>query len=200
MTDIEWHAAVKAEDGEAWRLVDEQAVGPECRSRKNAEIMAKHSISREELLAMLYEDMIGRGKIDLYRAGGSFQGWLRRYVRGYILAAAGTRQDETVDPTGGETDEDGVPAGVELPFSDAEVSRKEVWNIAHLCLRDLWNEDPERALVLLFKTRFFLSGEEIRDLLEVSSSANVDQIFSRAVRFMREDWTRREKNGWEGTF
>ena len=46
------------------------------------------------------------------------------------------------------------------------------------------------------KTRFFLSSDEVRDMLEISSSANVDQIFSRAVKFMRKDWVFRDKTGY----
>ena len=58
--------------------------------------------------------------------------------------------------------------------------------MTHWCLRKLWNEDPERSYIHVLKTRFFLSSEEIRDFLDVTSAANVDQIFSRSVKFMRE--------------
>ena len=64
--------------------------------------------------------------------------------------------------------------------------RGEVWGMTHWCFRKLWNEDPERCYIHVLKTRFFLSSEEIRDFLDVSSAANVDQIFSRSVKFMRE--------------
>ena len=37
-------------------------------------------------------------------------------------------------------------------------------------------------------TRFFLSSEEVRDFLDVSSVANVDQVFSRSVKFLRRQW------------
>ena len=33
---------------------------------------------------------------------------------------------------------------------------------------------------------------EIKDFLEVSSEANVDQIFSRNTKFLRETWARRD--------
>jgi hypothetical protein len=48
---------------------------------------------------------------------------------------------------------------------------------------------------MLFKTRFHLSSEEVREILDISSAANVDQIFSRSVKFMRNAWSAREKNG-----
>ena len=32
--------------------------------------------------------------------------------------------------------------------------------------------------------------EEIRDFLEISSTSNVDQIYSRSIKFMRETWVK----------
>ena len=58
--------------------------------------------------------------------------------------------------------------------------------MTHWCFRKLWEEDPERCYVHVLKTRFFLSSKEIADFLDVSSPANVDQIFSRSVKFMRK--------------
>jgi hypothetical protein len=64
--------------------------------------------------------------------------------------------------------------------------------MTHICLKDLWNKDPERAYVHLLKTRFHLSSEEVKDFLDISSAANVDQIFSRNIKFMREAWVKHE--------
>ena len=69
--------------------------------------------------------------------------------------------------------------------------------MTHLCFRDLWNEEPERAYVMLLKTRFHLSSEEVKEMLDVSSTANVDQMFSRSVRFMRQAWGRWDKKGFK---
>ncbi len=43
-----------------------------------------------------------------------------------------------------------------------------------------------QAYVLLLKTRFHMSSMEIKERFGLSSAANVDQLFSRAVRSMRE--------------
>ena len=194
MTDWEWHALVKSGSDEGWKLVWEQVVEPESKSQRSAGMMKRYSLSAGDLMGMLYEEMIGRGKIDLYRGdGGSFEGWLKRYVRGYVLNARPPSHDDVSIDAGGRDDES---PGVEVPVEDHEVVRKEVWHLTHLCLKDLWNDDPEKALVLLLKTRFFLSSDEVRDMLEISSSANVDQIFSRAVKFMRKDWVFRDKTGY----
>ena len=168
---------------------------PESKSLRSAEMMKRYSLAVGDLMGMLYEDMIGKRKIDLYRDdGGSFEGWLRRYVRGYVLNADPNQHGEISIECANPDAEDGGEA-MELPSRDIGVERAEVWRMTHICFRDLWNEDPERAYIHLLKTRFFLSSEEIRDFLDVSSAANVDQIFSRSVKFMREAWVSHDLHG-----
>ena len=186
MTDHEWYELVKAGEDAGWKLVWEKVVEPESTSQRSAELMKRYSITAGDLMGMLYEDMLGRRKIDLYRDdGGSLQGWLRTYVRGYILGADPNRHGE-ISIEGAYQGEDGESEELSLPKHDHEVVRREVWQMTLWCFRELWNEDPERCYIHLLKTRFFLSSEEVRDFLDVSSSANVDQIFSRSIKFMRQ--------------
>lgn len=186
MTDHEWYELVKAGEDAGWKLVWEKVVEPESTSQRSAELMKRYSITAGDLMGMLYEDMLGRRKIDLYRDdGGSLQGWIRTYVRGYILGADPNRHGE-ISIEGAYQGEDGESEALSLPKHDHEVVRREVWQMTLWCLRELWNEDPERCYIHLLKTRFFLSSEEVRDFLDVSSSANVDQIFSRSIKFMRQ--------------
>ena len=186
MTDHEWYELVKAGEDAGWKLVWEKVVEPESTSQRSAELMKRYSITAGDLMGMLYEDMLGRRKIDLYRDdGGSLQGWLRTYVRGYILGADPNRHGE-ISIDGAYQGEDGESEALSLPKHDHEVVRREVWQMTLWCFRELWNEDPERCYIHLLKTRFFLSSEEVRDFLDVSSSANVDQMFSRSIKFMRQ--------------
>lgn len=186
MTDAEWCELVKSGEDEGWRLVWERVVEPESKSMRSAEMMRRYSLAAGDLMGMLYEDMIGRRKIDLYRGEGSFEGWLKRYVRGYVLAANPNSHGE-ISIEGAHPDSDDGRSVMELPSDDNMARiRGEVWGMTHWCLRKLWNEDPERSYIHVLKTRFFLSSEEIRDLLDVSSAANVDKIFSRSVKFMRD--------------
>ena len=186
MTDMEWWGLVKAGEDDGWRLVWERVVEPESKSMRSAELMRRYSLDVGDLMGMLYDDMIGRGKIDLYRGEGSFEGWLKRYVRGYVLAANPNSHGE-ISIEGAHPDSDDGRSVMEIPSDDKMARiRGEVWGMTHWCLRKLWNEDPERSYIHVLKTRFFLSSEEIRDLLDVSSSANVDKIFSRSVKFMRD--------------
>ena len=186
MTDHEWYELVKAGEDAGWKLVWEKVVEPESSSQRSAELMTRYSITAGDLMGMLYEDMLGRRKIDLYRDdGGSFQGWLRTYVRGYILGADPNKHGE-MSIEGAYQCENGESEAMSIPKHDHEVIRREVWQMTLWCFRELWNEDPERCYIHLLKTRFFLTSEEVRDFLDVSSAANVDQIFSRSIKFMRQ--------------
>ena len=191
MTDLEWHALVKDGKDEGWKLVWERVVEPESKSMRSAEMMKRFSLTDGDLMGMLYEEMIGRGKIDLYRGEGSFEDWLKRYVRGYVLNADPNKHGE-ISIEGAHPDAEGEGEAMVLPQEDHEQLRHEAWGFTHWLFRKLWNEDPERCYIHVLKTRFFLSSEEIKDFLEVSSAANVDQIFSRSVKFMRENWKKYE--------
>jgi hypothetical protein len=194
MEDVKWHKLVAEGEDEGWKLVWEKVVEPESRSMRSAQLMQRYSLSAGDLMGMLYNEMIGRGKIALYRGEGSFQGWLRRYVRGFILNANPNGHGEISIDSGLSDDENGS-RGMEIPVKDNEVFRNDVWTMTHRCFHDLWRQDPERAYIHILKTRFHLSSDEVRDFLDVSSSSNVDQIFSRSVKFMRNAWVEHEKNG-----
>ena len=191
MNDREWYELVKTGEDAGWRLVWERVVEPESKSMRSAEMMKRYSLTAGDLMGMLYEEMIGRGKIALYRGEGSFEGWLKRYVRGFILNADPTKHGE-ISLEGAHADAEDGATGIDLPTQDNKVISKDVWITTHYCFHDLWLDDPEKAYVHILKTRFHLSSDEVRDFLEISSSANVDQIFSRAVKFMRAAWPRHD--------
>ena len=196
MTDAEWCALLKDGRDEGWKRVWEDVVEPESRSLRSAAMMQEYSLTAGDLMGMLFEEMIGRGKIELYRGEGSLQGWLRKYVRGFVLAADPAKHGEISLDSAHPDAEDGDTA-MDIPVAAGKgIAHNEVWMMTHWCFKDLWNEDPERAYVHLLRTRFHFSSEEIRDFLDVSSSANVDQIFSRNVKFMRAAWLRHESK-WE---
>ena len=187
MTDREWQAAVKAGEDAGWKPVWERVIAPEVSKPKHREMMQRFSLEEGDLMGRLFEDMIHRHKIDLYRGEGSFEGWLRTYVRGYILNADPNKHGE-ISIEGAAENEDGTATAMELPSEDKRLISKDVWKATHWCFHDLWKEDPARAYLHLLKTRFQLSSEETKDFLEISSTANVDQIFSRNVKFMRKAW------------
>ena len=194
MTDKEWWQFVKDGKDEGWKPIWERVVEPESRSLRSAELMKRYSLTAGDLMGMLFDEMIGRGTIDLYRGEGSFEGWLRRYVRGFVLAADPAKHGEISLENAHPDAEDGATEMAIPVAAGKDIARHEVWAMTHWCFRDLWNEDPERAYVHLLKTRFHFSSEEVKDFLDVSSVANVDQIFSRNVKFMRKAWLKHDAN------
>ncbi|MBS7286636.1 MAG: sigma-70 family RNA polymerase sigma factor [Kiritimatiellae bacterium] len=189
MTDEEWLKLVREGEDAGWKLVWERVVEPEAGSSRSVGLMRRYSITAGDLMGMLYEDMIGRGKINLFRGEGSLEGWLRRYVRGYILNANPNQHGE-ISIEGAHPDNEGEQEALVLPTEDKEILRGETWRFTHWIFRKLWNTDPVRCYVHVLKTRYFLSSEEIRDFLEISSTSNVDQIYSRSIKFMRETWVK----------
>ena len=195
MTDAEWHGLVKAGEDAGWERVWLKVVEPESKSMRSAELMKKYSITAGDLMGMLYEDMIGRNKIGLYRGEGSFEGWLRKYVRGYILAANPAKHGEiSLDAGRGDSGEETSTIDIPVP-PGRQIAHNEVWDMTMKCFSSLWNEDPERAYIHLLKTQFHLSSAEIKEMLDVSSVANVDKIFSRNIKFMRQSWVDHDRNG-----
>ena len=190
ISDGEWYELVKAGEDAGWKLVWERVIEPEAKSMRSAEMMRKYSITDGDLMGLLYDEMIGRKKIELFRGEGSFEGWLRRYVRGFILAAAPNSRETSIE--GAFADDSGEAAPMDIPALDQRTTMRDIWVMTHECFYELWLDDPERAYIHLLKTRFFLSSAEIKDFLEVSSEANVDQIFSRNTKFLRETWARRD--------
>jgi hypothetical protein len=192
MTDREWLELIKAGDETAWKRIWERVVEPESRSLRSAGMMKRFSLDAAELMSMLFEEMIGRKKIELFRGEGSLEGWLKRYVRGYVLNADPNKHGE-ISIEGAHPDSEHGRTEMEIPVAgDRQLNHNEVWDITHRCFYDLWREDPERCYIHLLKTRFFLTSDEIRDFLDVSTSANVDQIFSRSVKFLRSRWIARD--------
>ena len=180
LSDHEIFGLLKDQDADAWRLVYEKSVLIEARSLRSSRMAYEAGVTPEELLGILYEEMIGQGKIGLYRDdGSSLFAWLRTYVRGYVYRSVVKRHPEiSLDGVSDEGDE--IPIPVEDPARD----RKDEWALVQECFGEMWNENPMRAYVHLLKLRMNLSSTEIMEMLGISSTANVDQIFARAVKDM----------------
>ena len=187
MDDKQWHAKLLESDDAAWALVSEKVVGSIAKNRKFGELMNRYSITSDDLMSMLFEEMIMRSKLSLYRGEGSLAGFLKQYVKGFVYASNPARHGEySLD--GNADGGSGRTPSKDIPFDDVSSMRKEAWHLTHICFRKLWNLDPERAYIHLLKTRFHFSSEEIKNFLDVSSVGNVDKIFSRNIQFMRKSW------------
>ena len=191
---------LKLQDAAAWRLAWKCVVLPEAESFRSGRKAREWGITPEEMMSMLYVEMIGARKIELYRDdGGSLWGWMRTYVRGYIHRAKPNEREVSIDAPGpdGEEDSRGWDEKISkkvsdsrgreaLPDEDPAVRRREEWALVQKCFGDLWRKNPIRAYVHLLKLRMNLSSTEIKSMLGMTSEANVDQAFSRALKDMQK--------------
>ena len=202
LSDKELCELLKEENQEAWKYVLEKVVDQEKRSRFRSLKRQDWGVPLESLLGQLYEEMVGKGKLSYYQGKGSLVGWLRSYLRGYLSRQNPERSrivsiDEPKSAADGDESETRID---EISFrmseerardayggEDLHVLKHERWEIAQKCFRNLWKGNTMQAYVMLLKLRFHMSSLEIRDRLGISSAANVDQLFSRAVKKMREE-------------
>ena len=180
LTDHEIFILLQEQDADAWKLAYERSVLTEARSLRSARMAREAGVTPDELMSMLYEEMIGRGKISLYRDnGGSVFSWLRTYVRGFVYHSVVRAHEEfSIDGVSDEGDE------FTIPIEDPARDRKEQWDMVQTCFGEMWDENPMRAYVHLLKLRMNLSSTDIMKMLGISSTANVDQIFARAIKDM----------------
>ena len=179
LSDHELFLALKSQNAEAWRYVWEKVVQAECKVRGNAEMIRKWGVTPEEVMSVLYSEMIGHDKISGYRDdGGNLVGWLRKYVRGYIYRS--NPENPHIELS------DSVPDTAVAHEGDVTETRED-WEIVQRCFSRLWADNPLRAYVHLLKLRDGMSSAEIRSLLNVSSTAHVDQLFARALKDMRKE-------------
>ncbi|MBP5791903.1 MAG: hypothetical protein J6W80_06590 [Kiritimatiellae bacterium] len=200
--DRELVRLLAAEDPEAWEYVLQQLTRQEKASLSRSLKREAWGVSIEDLLGELYEDMIGKEKLRNYDGKGSLIGWMRSYMRGYLTrknpnlsrfvdidGEVAPADSESPSLTLGDKIAKEVSDGTSLYAyggGDPEVLKRERLDMARKCFTDLWKENSVQAYVMLFKTRFQMSSLEIMDRLGISSAANVDQMFSRAVRKMKE--------------
>ena len=191
---------LKLQDAEAWKLAWERAVLPEAEGFRSGRKAREWGISAEEMMSMLYVEMVGARKLELYRDdGGSLWGWMRTYVRGYIHRARPDARLTSIAGAGAESadgDDRSFEEKISMQVSDSRgresspdedpaLRRREEWELVRKCFSDLYRKNPMRAYVHLLKLRMNLSSTEIKSMLGMSSEANVDQTFSRAVKDMQ---------------
>lgn len=177
-TDAEIADLLKKEDSIAWDYVFANTALPVMKSYHISRILHDRHLSRLDVYGLLYEEMIGRGKINLYR-GGSLLGWMKWYVWGLIHRYCKKNPWAMSEET---SEIDSSDSYLEM---SAPESKTEMLEIADLCFRELWQENQLRAYVHLLKLKYGLSAREIMGLLGLSSEENVNQLFSRALKDMK---------------
>ncbi len=164
-------------DAEAWQRVRERSVRLEMGRFRHSNMVRLWHLSEDELFGELYEDMVVKGKLSFYQGDGNLYGWLGKYVVGYIYRANPDRRRE-------------MPVKSVVPYADVvhddTVVNGEERRLVDQCLGRMWLKNPMRAYVHYMKLGEGLSSREILRFFGLSSEANVDQIFSRAVKSMRK--------------
>ena len=168
---------LKMGDASMWARVRERSVRVEMNRFRHSCMVRKWHITEDELVSMLFEDMVGRGKLAFYRGEGDLYGWLGKYVVGYIHRTNPARRREI--PVGRMSAELVGLCGESLLNRDRR-------RFVERCFGSLWRKSPLRAYVHYLKLGEGLSSREIRDMLALSSDANVDQMYSRFKREFRE--------------
>lgn len=201
LSDRELCDLLKLEDRKAWEFVLEKIIHQEKTSGANSRKRFDWGFKIEDHLGQLYDEMIGGRKLWNWE-GGSLVGWMRKYLRGYLNRSNPNGSGRFVDIDGSIANDDGDP-GVTVgekyakqlsddcnrnPYGgeDLQVLQHERWEIVQKCFADLWQRNSIQAYVMLLKLRFHMSSVEITERFGMSSVANVDQMFSRAVKKMRE--------------
>lgn len=202
LANMELCELLKEEDQGAWKFVIERIIDQEKRSRANNRKRQDWGVPLESLLGQLYEEMVGQKKLSQYQGRGSLVGWLRSYIRGY-LTRQNPENSRFVPIDEPQVNDEGEEVGTleeKIAYSQSEsrsrnayvgedlhVLRHEQWEIAQKCFKSLWAGNSMQAYVMLLKLRFHMSSLEIKERLGISSAANVDQMFARAVKKMREE-------------
>lgn len=199
MDDMELHDRLKSNDAGAWEYVRNVIMDQEKRSTAHVAKRLDWNTEIDEQLNELYLHMMGNGrKICNYKGDGSLIGWLRCYIRGYLGGAKPNGDISIYDPVPGtesNLEEKLSDGGMGIPYGreDLQIEKDEKWVIAQQCFRNVWRGNGIQAYVMLLKLRFGMSSAEIRERLGISSEANVDQLFSRGVKKMREEKSKYER-------
>lgn len=175
---------LKAEDKEAWSTIFTRSVCPTLAGKtKNGvsyrQIARDRDLNDVTVYGMLYDYMIGKGKLDNYGFRAPIVYWMRSYVKMLILDHCKHNDspvsDEKIDFSVSEnTNEELLTDG-----------SRENWQSVETCFSRMWKENPMSAYVYLLRRYDMLRSKEISAMLDITPQ-NVDTIFHRADENMRQ--------------
>ena len=168
-------ALLKDGNDDAWRYVLLRVVVPVLHRPMIAKIKADRRLSDLDVLGMLFEQLIQKRDIDNYAYKCPVVYWMRPYVFKVVMEYC-KKNDAPV------SDENYLNV---LKDENAPMPNSDLFEEARVCFNRLWKEDKLKARVHYLKTVSEMSSRDIMRLLNISSEANVNQLFSRACRLMR---------------
>lgn len=158
---------------DAWDLVERYAIKAFLKKSPNYYYMAQDfQLDSQTLRAMLFEEMIGKKKLENFGYRSRVLYWMQAYVRKII-------SEYCKKNTLAVSDDDSPDV-----FIDRD-NNKEVWEVVEKSFSELWRENPMKAYVYQLKMYHGLSSKDISAMLGLTSS-NVDQVFKRAKDDMQE--------------
>ena len=166
---------LKDGNDDAWRYVLLRAVVPVLHRPMLAKIKSDRHLSDLDVLGMLFEQLIQKNDIDNYACKCPIIYWIRPYVFKVVMEYC-KKNDAPV------SDENYLNV---LKDESAPMPNSDLFEEARVCFNRLWKEDKLKARVHYLKTVSEMSSRDIMRLLNISSEANVNQLFSRACRLMR---------------
>ena len=183
-TEMAFFQRLKAEDKEAWSVIFKRSVAPVLAGKtKNGvsyrQIAKDRDLNDVTVYGMLYDYMIGKGKLSNYGFRSPVVFWMRFYVKMLILEHC-KRNDS---PVSSEKVDSAVSENSnEELFTDGS---RENWQSVETCFSKLWKENPMSAYVYLLRRYDMLRSKEISTMLDITPQ-NVDTIFHRADENMRQ--------------
>ena len=164
-------------DNEAWEYLFFRGIIPVLKQPTIAAIMRDRKFQREEILAMIYETLIYKKKLALFEFRCPLYFYVRNYTRGIILNFCKKNDLPLSDP----------PPDIFIDNKSLSTRNKQAeWNVGKECFIRLWKSNPRRGYVHMLKICHRMTSREIMSLLNISSESNVDKIFQRALKDMRE--------------
>lgn len=170
LVDLLWKG-----DNDAWRFVYARAVLPLLKRPSLGKMVTDRNRSDLEICGAVFEYLVAKKKLDLYDFKCPVVYWIRFWVTKDILEYC-RKNDNPVSDEGLEA--------VLIDGRDA-FAINELREEINLCYRRLREEEPPMARVLYLKVREERPSKDIAKLLN-TSSANVDQLNSKARKKMRE--------------
>jgi len=181
MDDHDIIALLKNGDEDAWHYVELRSIYPMLKSPKIGQIARDRGLSPEEVgdavfeLLFKFDEKRNRRRIDLFEFRAPFVYWVRDWVIKVVFGYV-EKFDNPVSPEVAES---------VLKDRTAAVYDREGFEVANKCFKRLWRENRLRASVHYCRVIYDMTSREIMNLLHISSEANVNKIFSRAIKDMK---------------
>ena len=166
---------LRNEDKEAWQQVYLKAVVPVqyMHTKKGiafSDIMRDRDLNLTSVYGILYEQMLSKGGLEKYKFRCPILYWLRRCA-GWIVLGECTEKAKDVSEN-----------ATEGYYIDSD--SREKWELVNSSFAEIWRKEPMKAYIYFLRRFEKMSSDNIMKLLNISSTDNVDKIFSRAHKDM----------------